>query len=377
MHQPETPEALCALIAALGEDGHKAELRGGGTRTDFGAPDRKAEVLSLAAFSGITEYDAAELVLSAGAGTPLAEIQAALAAKGQHLAFEPWGHDVSTIGGVIASGTAGSRRVSAGSVRDHLLGFTAVSGRGESFVAGAKVVKNVTGYDLAKLMCGSWGRLAALTEVTLKVLPAPPERLTLAWEGLGTADAFALLRAAMRLPADVAAAAHDPQTGQTLVRIEGFGPSVAARQVLIARDLAAHGAPRALSEGESGAAWARVAGGAALADAPVLWRLSVQPRLAKGVVDRLCASDACWLADWAGGLLWIASGAPADVIRAGAQAAGGHAALINAPAELRARIPALQPQAPALAALEARVRRAFDPLGVFETGRFLDTSHAD
>ncbi len=230
LHQPQNIEEICGIVSDACVGGAKLEITGGGTRDEFGAPNRAADRLSVKALSGILDYDPAELVLTARAGTPLAELNEAVAARGQAFAFEPWGDAGSTIGGVVAAGVAGPRRVSAGSARDHLLGFEAVSGRGERFRAGAKVVKNVTGYDLPKLLCGSWGRLAVLTEVTLKVLPRPPQRLTLLWRGLEDAVGFAMLREVMRQPVDAAAAAHLPAgiagEAQTLIRLDGVGPSI-------------------------------------------------------------------------------------------------------------------------------------------------------
>ena len=177
--QPTTEQDVVDAIAQAASDGRHLEIRGGGSKAEFGAPDRNDDILDLTAFASVIDYDPAELVLTAGAGAPLSVIQALVESENQMLAFEPFDHGplfgrpagAATIGGVIGAGVAGSRRISAGSVRDHLLGFKGVSGRGEAFVAGAKVVKNVTGYDLPKLVCGSWGRLVALTEVTLKVLP--------------------------------------------------------------------------------------------------------------------------------------------------------------------------------------------------------------
>ena len=177
MLEPRDAAELAEIVADAAARGRKLELRGGGTKADFGAP-REAVVVSLAGLTGVVDYDPAELVLTVRAGTPLAEVQALVAAEGQMLAFEPWGEPGATIGGTIAAGVAGSRRVTAGSARDHLLGLMAVSGRGEVFVAGAKVVKNVTGYDLPKLMAGSWGRIGAMAELTVKVLPVPREVVT-------------------------------------------------------------------------------------------------------------------------------------------------------------------------------------------------------
>jgi len=184
---PRDAQDLCAIVAQAGASAERLELRGGGSRADFGAP-RQATVVSLQALSGVVDYDPAELVLTLRPGTPLAEVQALVASEGQMLAFEPHGAASATIGGTVAAGVAGSRRVTAGSARDHLLGFAAVSGRGETYVAGAKVVKNVTGYDLPKLMAGSWGRIGAMTEMTLKVLPSPRIDVTLAAHGLLALD---------------------------------------------------------------------------------------------------------------------------------------------------------------------------------------------
>lgn len=375
-HIPQNTEEVCGLVAAALGSGTKLEIKGGGTRIDVGAPDRGADYLCLKALSGILSYDPAELVLTARAGTSLAELNEAVAARGQAFAFEPWGQAGSTIGGVIAAGVAGSRRVSAGAVRDHLLGFDAVSGRAEMFRAGAKVVKNVTGYDLPKLVCGSWGRLVALTEVTLKVLPRAPESLTLLWRGLEDEASFMLMRQAMRLPADVAATAHHPGA-YTLVRLDGFGPSVAARRDYLTSFLAAYGVPEALNTAQAARLWADLEGGAALAPQLPLWRLSLPPRRALAAISPLLALGGQYLADWAGGLIWLALSGHENEIREQVARAGGHAMLVRALPAVRAKVPALHPQSSGVEALSRRVRRAFDPLGVFATNRFLDEQDAD
>jgi glycolate oxidase FAD binding subunit len=362
--RPTSTEELAQIIADAGASGRKLGITGGGTRADTGAP-REAERLEMTGFSGAIDYDPAELVLTAGVGTPLAEIEALVASKGQMLAFEPYGAPGSTIGGVVAAGISGSRRVSRGAVRDHLLGFKAVSGRGEAFVGGAKVVKNVTGYDLPKLAAGSWGRLFALTEVTLKVLPRPPEQVTLAAEGLDAAGAVALMSKALGSQADVAAAGS--VDGVTALRLEGFGPSVAARRAL----LETMGSLRVLSEPEAEALWAALKN--PLPDAAVLWRLSLP---ASRAAELLAKGLGPWAMDWAGARVWLGCD-DAKAVREAAEAAGGHAMLACAPEALRRIVPALHPQPAPVVALEARVRRAFDPAGVFETGRFLDEPHAD
>jgi glycolate oxidase FAD binding subunit len=364
--RPENIEELARVIADAAATGGKLELRGGSSKLDVGAP-REAQAVDMTGFCGIIDYDPAELVLTAYAGTPLDQIEAAVAEKGQMLAFEPFDHGpifgrpagAATIGGVVAAGVSGSRRLSRGSARDHLLGFKAVSGRGEAFVGGGKVVKNVTGYDLSKVMAGSWGRLAALTEVTLKVLPRPPVELTLAVEGLDLAAATALMAKAMGSQADVAAAAQAP--GVLVFRLEGFGPSVEARSALLQGM-----APglRALDEGEARPFWARLRD--PLPGPGLLWRISIPPSRAPGVIAGLGGD---WLMDWAGGLIWSGSEDAAGVRRA-ALDAGGHAMLLRAPEALRAEVPAMHPPTAGVAALEARVRRAFDPAGIFETGRF-------
>jgi glycolate oxidase FAD binding subunit len=353
--RPGSIEELVEIIAEAAASGRKLEIVGGGTRAEIGAP-RDVERLDMTAFSGVIDYDPAELVLTAGAATPLAEIEALIASNNQMLAFEPHGAPGSTLGGIVAAGISGSRRVSRGAVRDHLLGFKAVSGRGEAFVGGAKVVKNVTGYDLPKLACNSWGRLFAMTEVTLKVLPAPETTLTLAAEGLDPAAAVALMSKALGSQADVAAAACSG--GITALRLEGFGPSVAARRGL----LEAMAPLRAFSETEATRFWTTLKD--PLSDAPVLWRLSLP---ASRAVEVLGLGP--WVMDWAGAQVWLASG-DAVAVRAAAQAAGGHAMLARAPETMGRERPTLHPQPAPVEALEARLRRAFDPAGVFETGRF-------
>ena len=363
--RPETIAKLERIVGSAAALGRKLELRGGGSKADVGGP-REAEIVDMTGFSGILDYDPAELVLTCGAGTPLAQIEAAVAERGQMLAFEPFDHGpmfgrregAATIGGVVAAGVSGSRRLSRGAARDHLLGFKAVSGRGEAFVGGGKVVKNVTGYDLCKLMAGSWGRLAALTEVTLKVLPKPPVVRSLVVEGLEAGAAVAVMSRAIASQGDVAAASHVP--GSTVLRLEGFGPSVKARERLVGDMVDADTVP--LRAGK--AFWEGLRN--PLREAAVLWRISVPASRAPGVLDGLSGD---WRMDWAGGLIWSSCEDPVWVRRA-AEAAGGHAMLMRAPDAMRAEVPALHPPAPGVARLEERVRRAFDPAGVFETGRF-------
>jgi glycolate oxidase FAD binding subunit len=331
----------------------------------------------------VVDYDPAELVLTVRPGTPLAQIEALVATQNQMLAFEPFDHGAifgdqpgaATIGGVVAAGVAGSRRVTAGGARDHLLGFTAVSGRGEVFVAGAKVVKNVTGYDLPKLMAGSWGRLGAMTELTLKVLPRPRMTVTIVAKGLDPRAAHAAMACALGCNADVSAAGH-LMRGITLLRVAGFAPSVEARCAALPHHLRDHCGLQRMDEAEAAPLWREAATGAGLAG-HVLWRVHVAPARASDVIARLAPLAPAWSMDWGGGLLWLALDSHGTDVRQAAIAAGGEATLVRAPAEMRCVVPAFQPRAGGVAALEQRVRRAFDPAGVFETGRFLGEAHAD
>ena len=369
MLRPADIGELCAIVAS----GGPLRLRGGGSKDAIGA-ETDATVVDMRGFAGVIDYDPPELVLTVGAGTPLAEVQALVAAQGQMLAFDPFDHAAllggtpaqATIGGVIAAGVAGPARLSRGAARDHLLGFTAVSGRGERFVAGAKVVKNVTGYDLPKLVTGSWGRLAAIAELTLKVLPAPQIQQTLIARGLDPAAAVAAMARAMGSAAEVSAAAHLPAwegRAVTALRLDGFPHSVEARTGTLRRLI------ETLEILDDGAQlWDAIRHAAPLpADKP-LWRIIISATRAPALVAALPDPD--WLLDWAGGLVWLASDADPQTLRTVTTAAGGHAMLVRADAAVREAVPALHPQPGPLAALEERVRRAFDPAGVFETGRF-------
>ncbi|MBW8816609.1 MAG: FAD-binding protein, partial [Caulobacterales bacterium] len=346
--------------------------------------DGDATVLEMTGFSSVIDYDPAELVLTVGAGARLSEVEALVASHGQALAFDPFDHGplfnesagASTIGGIIAAGVAGPRRLTKGAARDHLLGFEAVSGRGERFIGGAKVVKNVTGFDLPKLMAGSWGRLAALTQVTLKVLPRPKAQHTKLVTGLDVRDALRLIAKVMRSTAEVGAAAHIPCAAAyggrpvTALLLEGFPSSVEARCEML-DDLLEGCAQAATIEGEACAGfWREIATAKPLGHERPLWRIVAPASRAPAIAQSLGLRPEDQLFDWAGGLLWIAyDGDPARV-RAAAEAADGQAMLVRAPAPMRPSTPAFHPPAPGVASLQSRVRHAFDPLCVFETGRF-------
>ena len=376
------------------------EIVGHGTKRALGRPAQVDATLDLSGLTGVTLYEPEELVLSARAGTPLAEIEAQLDAKAQQLAFEPMDYrpllggaaGQATIGGVLAANLAGPRRIKSGAARDHFLGVTAVSGRGETFKSGGRVVKNVTGYDLCKLLAGSWGTLAAMTDVTVKTLPRPETEATVVVRGLDAERACAAMAAAMGSPCDVSGAAHLPAglAGRaaadlasggsvTALRLEGVAPSVVHRRGTLEALLKPFGALASLDAGASPALWRAIRDVVPLAASGpsgdrMVWRISTAP-VQGAVVARAIAqkADAEFLHDWAGGLVWAAL-APSDdagapVVRAAVAAVGGHATLIRAPAAVRAAVGAFEPQPDGLAALHKRVKEGFDPQGVLGPGR--------
>jgi glycolate oxidase FAD binding subunit len=364
---PRDAADVAALVAGAVRP---LELLGGGSKRAIGKPVA-ADVLDLGALAGIVTYEPAELVLTARAATPLATIEGALAVHAQRLAFEPpdfgalLGSDrPQTLGGVLAANLSGSRRLTAGAARDHFLGFAAVNGRGEPFKAGGKVVKNVTGYDLPKLLAGSWGTLAVLTEVTVRVAPAPELDRTLVVAAGSNGECLDLVAAAMRSAHDVSAAGVDPERG-SLLRLEGFAASVEARTRALCAELRCE--PQTFLEGDASRdCWQALASGAALAASPVVWRVSVPPADALRVLERLAPER--YLLDWAGGLIWAAySGV--DAARVRGALTSGHATLLKAPAADRAASAVFQPQAPGIAAISSRLRAAFDPRGIFNPGR--------
>jgi glycolate oxidase FAD binding subunit len=384
---PLIPAELPDLIAIVQEAvaaRTPLKVTGGGTKDSLGNPRREVTTVSTERLRGIVDYDPAELVITVRAGTPLHEIEAVLREHGQMFAFEPSDlasicggpEGKATIGGMVASGIAGPRRVSAGSVRDHVLGFSGVSGRGELFTAGGRVVKNVTGYDLPKLMCGSWGQLAALTEITLKVLPLPRTSVTLEVERLEVARAFEVMTQALRSTASVSAAAYlparDGASSRTLLRLEGFGPSVDARAIALANTL--RSSIRRVEMEESLALWSRLRDVKFFSPSagPVIWRICIPTRSARALAEFAQTSGGEYWLDWGGALAWLSISSDVDpaAVRTLAERLGGHATLMNAPSEYRSRVPALHPEASGVAALSRRVREAFDPEGILDPKRF-------
>ena len=384
---PTDTRDLEAIVADAVAREEPLELVAGGSKRGLGRPLQLPHVLDLSAFAGIRTYEPEELVLTAGAATPMQDIEAALGEKRQMLAFEPadWrallgsGGAKDTIGGVIACNLAGPRRIRQGAARDHFLGFHAVSGRGEAFKAGGYVVKNVTGYDLPKLMAGSYGTLAALTEVTLKVLPAPEATCTLAIAGLDDEAARRAMSAALASSHEVSGAAHlpagvSPAGARTLLRLEGPRPSVAARAASLGLDLAAFGTIERMDDAASHAAWRGVRDASAFVALAgrAIWRVSVAPTDGPAVAAAVARTlDVRHFFDWGGGLVWLAVQGANDGGAAAIRAAlpSGHATLVRASDAVRAAVPVFQPQEPALAALAARVKTQFDPRRILNRGR--------
>ena len=373
---PKTAADVVGLVAEAGAAGRSLEIVGGGTKRGIGAVAGADAVLSLAGLNKVIDYAPEELVLTAQSGVKLATLEKLVAAEGQMLPFEPphlakllGSKGQPTLGGTIAANLSGPRRIRAGAARDHFLGLEAVTGRGELVKAGGKVVKNVTGYDLPKLIAGSWGTLAVMTEVTIKVLPAARTELTLMFFGLDDARAGEVMTLALNAPAEVSGAAHLPpataarpplkgEMAVTALRLEGFAASVAARAEHLSAALKGFGRAEMLDAEHSRQFWAQIREVEAFAKDPRrLWRVSVPPACGWQVGEAV-AGEALY--DWGGGLVWLLTDAdPRPAVRA----LGGHATLY------RGEGVAFEPLDGPLAALTARVKAAFDPNGVLNPGR--------
>jgi glycolate oxidase FAD binding subunit len=335
-------------------------VRGGGTRS---IDHRQGAVIRTTGLSGIELYEPGALTLVARAGTPLAEVEATLAAEGQRLPFEvPDMRGLlgtageSTIGGVVAANASGPRRVQAGACRDSLIGVRFVNGEGTVIKNGGRVMKNVTGYDLVKLLAGSWGQLGVLTEVSFKVLPTPETTATLVLHGLSDAQAVAAMSAALGSPYEVSGAAHLPGQG-TVLRIEGFANSVAYRAGRLRQHLAAFGS---VDHMDGPQVWADVRDLRPFHGAEGdVWKLSVKPSDAPALVAR--AGAEAHLMDWGGGLIWLRMASGSD-LRARLGAFDGHATRVRGSDP---SVPVFHPEPPALAGLMDGIRRKFDPRGLF------------
>jgi glycolate oxidase FAD binding subunit len=390
------------------------EIIGHGSKRLIGQPMATNALLDLSDLNAVTSYEPNELIITVQAGAPLADVKSLIDSKNQQFAFEPMDTapllgtpGIGTIGGMIGAGLAGPRRIKAGGARDHLLGAHAVSGFGDSFKTGGRVVKNVTGYDLCKLLAGSWGTLAVMTEVTLKVMPRPESERTLVLRGLDDVVANRAMTAALGSPFDVSGAAHVPNSAfraagggldgglgdlgyqreaVTLLRLEGITASAAHRAAALGKALAGFGTPEILEDAASIAIWSSIrdvqpfAAGGALGAWPV-WRI-VCPPAGGGVLGQALARDTGGdvIYDWGGGLIWAAlppkPDAQAALVRQRVDAAGGHATLLRASEQVRRNVDVFHPQREGLAGLSERVRHSFDPKNILNRGRLLRGSAA-
>lgn len=400
--RPENAEGVLEAVRWAAAEELPLEVFGHGSKRGVGRPVQTEHGLELSALTGVTLYEPEELVLSARAGTPLADIEALLSRHRQMLAFEPIdfgpvfgsARGRGTIGGVLAANASGPRRIKAGAARDHVLGIKAVSGRGEVFKSGGRVVKNVTGYDLSKGVAGSWGTLAVVTEATFKVLPKPEAVSTLVVSGLDDLTAITALCKAMGTSFDVSGAAHlpDPLSAEipdvafaaagraaTLIRLEGFAPSVDFRAQKLTAAIGRLGEVSVLEAEASEATWRAVRDAAVFGNTPhPIWRISIPPSAGPTVTAALTERhDIRYFYDWSGGLIWLEAidagphGLAREIRTAVAAVGGGHATLISGSPALRAAVPPFEPQPAALAALSQRLKEQFDPRGILNPGRMV------
>ncbi|WP_064710863.1 FAD-binding protein [Rhizobium bangladeshense] len=392
---PGSEEEAAAIIRDHAEGGRPIAICGGNSRAGFGNAVASEDRLRSAGLDGIVAYNPGEMVMTARSGTPLAMVEAALSQNGQMLAFEPMDHrpvmgtsGEPTIGGVFAANVSGPRRLVAGAARDSLLGVRFVNGRGEIIKAGGRVMKNVTGLDLVKLIAGSHGTLGFLTELTFRVPPRPKTEQTLVLSGLNDAEAANAMAAAMALPVEVSGAAHLPLTvawkflagklpeGEaTVLRVEGLADSVDVRIEKLATAMSTFATVTRLDEPESQRLWQEIRDVLPYADgtARPVWRVSVAPGTGHQLVAALrleAGIDAFY--DWQGGLVWMRmeAGTEAETVRRYIKAlGGGHATLIRASAAARAATAAFHPEPEAVALLSRRVKEKFDPAGIFNPGK--------
>jgi glycolate oxidase FAD binding subunit len=394
-----------AVVRAAIANEQPLEVIGHGSRRRIGQVMATNAVLDLSALNTISSYEPNELIMTVQAGAPLVDAMSLIDSKNQQFAFEPMDtgpllgvSDGGTIGGMIAVGLAGPRRIKAGGARDHLLGAHAVSGFGDSFKTGGKVVKNVTGYDLCKLLAGSWGTLAVMTEVTLKVMPRPEAERSLVVRGLDDLTANRAMTAALGSPFDVSAAAHvpssalragiegldelgSPHEAVTMIRLEGILVSASHRAASLAKTLEPFGKVEIVDDAASAQAWRAIrdvlpfAASGPLGAWPV-WRI-VCPPASGGALGQALARESGGdvIYDWGGGLIWAALppklDAQAALVRGRVNATGGHAMLLRASDDVRREVDVFHPLAAGLAALSERVRQSFDPKGVLNRGRMI------
>ncbi|MET0743767.1 MAG: glycolate oxidase subunit GlcE [Microvirga sp.] len=387
IHSPRDEQEAAEIIARASGSRTPLAVTGRSTKAAMGRPLRADDSVSSAGLTGITLYEPAELVISARSGTAVSEVVATLAGRGQELPFEPMDHRAllgskgePTIGAVASMNISGSRRIMAGAARDSLIGVRFVNGRGEAIKSGGRVMKNVTGLDLVKLMAGSWGTLGLLTEVTFKVLPKPERSATLVLRGLDDRRAIEALCTALGSPFDVTGAAHVPaadvQGSRTLIRLEGFSGSIDYRLGEMRRLLKRCGAGDIIDGRSSEGLWQAVRDVTLLLDYRdrAIWRISCAPTRGPDITARIAqVREARWFYDWGGGLVWLATPAGDDAgaadIRTAMQGTGGHATLVRAPEAIRAAVDVFEPLSPVVMAVTRNLKATFDPAGILNPGR--------
>jgi glycolate oxidase FAD binding subunit len=399
---PESPKEVLDIIRAARTDEKSLEIVGAGSKRAWGRPITSSALMDMYKLSGVTLYEPEELVLSAEAGTPMQEIQHVLTQHNQQLAFEPpdfaplFGGEagIGTLGGAISANLSGPRRLQAGAARDHLLGFEAISGRGEEFKSGGRVVKNVTGFDLSKLLAGSFGTLGAMVSVTVKVLPRAEKTRTVLVFGLDDAKAIQALSETLQSSFEVNGAAHLPGaiaaksgvsyvasagTSVTAVRLQGPAPSAEVRCQGVRALWQAHGEIEELHGHNSETLWREIRDIAPLLDNPTdqIWRLSVPPSDGDKVVGKIKNQLECDVFyDWGGGLIWLAAANDqeqvGDITRDAIGLLGGHATLLRGSPELRRSCDVFQSQSPELLRLTKSLKEKFDPEAVLNPGRMYE-----
>ena len=351
---PEIISQLAGANRRAAADRTPLRIPGGGSKDFYGGPLR-GETLGISAYHGIVDYEPTELVITARAGTPLAEVEGALRERGQMLAFEPpYFASVATLGGCIAAGLSGPRRAYAGAARDFVLGVRMLDGKGDDLRFGGQVMKNVAGFDVSRLMTGSLGTLGVILEVSLKVLPLPAAEATLRFEKTA-AEAIAQINDLAGKPLPVSATAWSG--GQLAIRLSGAAAAVDAA-------VATLGGER-VEAAQAAQFWQgiREHTDPFFKGARTLWRLSV-----KSTTPPLNLPGA-QLLEWGGSLRWLATDADASTVRDAARFGGGHATLFRG-GDKAAGV--FQPLAPALMAIHRNLKRSFDPAGIFNPGRMYD-----
>ncbi len=384
---PLNEEEVCDVVRWAASQNEALAIAGSGSRAEFGYQVKTNHGISVKEISGIRDYDPRELVLTAGAGTPLREIQATLAAQGQQLAFEPpdpaalFGSAHSgTLGGVFMGNQSGPRRIHAGAARDHILGVRAVNGSGELWKSGGKVIKNVTGYDLSKLLAGSWGTLSIVTEISCKVLPMAPRTRTVSVPALDAASALRVLTCMVSSVFSPTGLAWLPTSldtgggGRCLIRLEGTESALAERITAMAAILETGMPHQIITDPEATSLWQAVRDASPVAHCPVVLKLSLPPALTPDIANTLTERGVkTWYLDAAGAWIWIGveNEVAADLVQTLRAQLNGHGAavIMRGPEAIKTAAGVLTLPAPALAALTHRLKQSFDPLSLFNPGR--------